>query len=58
MTSPKSDPADSPGRPKDSGSRQQSHPDQNLQSGSGELDKKSGRKGGATKEPPKPASAK
>jgi hypothetical protein len=58
MTNPKSGPSDTPGRPKDSGSRQQSHPDQNLQSGSSELDKESGRKGGAAKDPPKPASAK
>jgi hypothetical protein len=28
-----------PGRPKDSGSRQQTHPDQNSQSGSPQLDR-------------------
>jgi hypothetical protein len=67
MTRPKSESstsateptADSPGRPKDSGSRQQHHPDQNLQSGSRQLDKDASRKGGgSSKQDPKPASAK
>jgi hypothetical protein len=50
---------DSPGRPKNSGSRQQHHPDQNLQSGSRQLDKDASRNGGSSsKHAPKPASAK
>lgn len=32
---------DTPGRPNDSGSRQQTHPDQQTQTGSPELDSKS-----------------
>jgi hypothetical protein len=40
-----SEPAPStPGRPKESGSRQQTYPDQKLQSGSPALDKESTRK--------------
>jgi hypothetical protein len=57
--SPSSAPtADSPGRPKDSGSRQQTHPDQNLQSGSHELDKSAGKGGVAARNGPKPPGAK
>lgn len=50
--------ATTPGRPKDSGSRQQTQPNQQTQSGSAELDRQSSRKNGA--EPPliKPAGAK
>ncbi len=51
--------SDSPGRPTDSGSRQQHHPNQKLQSGSHAFDKEASRKGGgSSKEAPKPASAK
>lgn len=35
---------DTPGRPKTSSSRQQTHPDQNSQTGSRELDARSARK--------------
>jgi hypothetical protein len=48
-----------PGRPKDSGSRQQTHPDQGMQSGSGELDKSAReKKGGSAAQGTKPTSAK
>jgi len=49
--------ADTPGRPKESGSRQQTHPDQTSHSGSPKLDRVLTRRG----QPPsrlKPASAK
>jgi hypothetical protein len=40
-----------PGRPKDSASRQQTHPDQNSQSGSPHLDRESTRRNPAPKHP-------
>jgi hypothetical protein len=36
--------SDTPGRPRESGSRQQTHPDQGLQSGSSVLDKEATRR--------------
>lgn len=47
-----------PGRPKDAGNRQQTHPDQGSQTGSPELDEDLTRRGGTTPVPTKPASAK
>lgn len=38
---------DTPGKPKDSGSRQQSHPGQSTQTGSTEADREHTRHGGA-----------
>lgn len=46
-----------PGKPKDSGSRQQTHPDQNSQTGSPSLDRKHTDRSGTTP-PPKPPGAK
>jgi hypothetical protein len=40
-----------PGRPKDSGSRQQTHPDQNSQSGSPHFDRELTRRNRAPKHP-------
>jgi hypothetical protein len=47
-----------PGRPKDSGSRQQTHQDQASQSGSPALDEKTTRRATTPAVPTKPASAK
>jgi hypothetical protein len=44
--------ATTPGRPKDSGSRQQTHPDQGSHSGSPSFDKETTRRSGT---PPKPS---
>jgi hypothetical protein len=57
--SPPSAPGESatPGKPKDSGSRQQTYPDQNSQTGSPTLDRKHTDRGG-TAPPPKPPGAK
>jgi hypothetical protein len=43
--------ATTPGRPKDSGSRQQTHPDQNSQSGSPHFDRELTRRNRAPKHP-------
>ncbi|MBV8853208.1 MAG: hypothetical protein JOY91_07400 [Sinobacteraceae bacterium] len=40
--------SDTPGRPKDSGSRQQTHHDQGAETGSGKLDKDLTQRGGTT----------
>jgi hypothetical protein len=42
-----------PGRPKESGSRQQTHPDQNSHSGSPPFDKEASERGGPPTRPPK-----
>jgi hypothetical protein len=47
-----------PGKPKDSGSRQQTQPDQGSQTGSPELDESITRRGGARPVPTKPPGAK
>jgi hypothetical protein len=44
-----------PGRPKDSGSRQQTHPDQNSQSGSPHFDRELTRRNPAPKNPRDPS---
>jgi hypothetical protein len=47
-----------PGKPRSTGSRQQTHPNQNSQSGSEEFDKASTSGGGEPAEGAKPSSAK
>ena len=53
----KQPPSDTPGKPKESGSRQQTHPEQSTQTGSPHTDRKHTRRGGADSGP-KPPGAK
>jgi hypothetical protein len=55
MTEPNKSPdSTSPGKPKESGSRQQSHPGQSSQTGSPHADREHTRKGGAGSGPKLP----